>query len=78
MEACHVQVHDGVVVFKDILGERLTDENTGIIDQRVDTAEAYDLWDTMRCAVAGSPMSPAMVTMFGSLEGLIVREVATT
>lgn len=77
-EAAQVDAGNRVVVLLRVLGERFADEDTGIVDQRVDTAEALAAGRDEPLAVAGTDMSPWTVRMSGSCEGVIVREVATT
>lgn len=77
-EAGQVDTGHRVVVGLGVVGERLGDENAGVVDQGVDAAEALNGGAATRSAVAGSAMSPWMVRMFGSWDGAMLREVATT
>ena len=42
IEARHIHVHHGGVVFRGVFGERLADVNAGVVHQRVDPAELRD------------------------------------
>ncbi len=62
-----------------VLGERLADEDAGIVDQACPRGRSARIAvPTASSAVAGSAMSPATATTSASLVGLMLRDVATT
>jgi len=61
-----------------LLGERFGDEDAGVVDQRVDTAEPGQAVGDHPLGGPGSAMSPATVRTSSSFDGLIERAVATT
>jgi hypothetical protein len=77
-EAREVRGDLRVEVLRRVLGERLGDEDPGVVDEGIDTPELGQASRTIRSAVAGSPMSPGIARMSGSWLGWIERDVATT
>ena len=49
------------IVVSGVIGERLGDEHAGIVDERVDAAEAPEAPLMIRSVVAASEMSPSTV-----------------
>ena len=77
-EAAQVHAGDVVEVLVRVVGERLGDEDAGVVDHGVDPAEPRDGGVDDARADAGLAMSPATVSTIGSSDGVDARELATT
>ena len=73
-----IDAQDSREVGLGVLRERLADEDAGVVDECVDAPERSMPWETARCAVFRSAMSPGTTRMSGSFDGLTDRAVATT
>ena len=76
--ASQVDCGDGVVVLVGVVGEWFTDEDAGVVDDCVDSAEPLDRSRDDARPAPGAPTSAETVATSGSWVSAIWRALATT